>query len=299
MKSTEKVFLAGLIILFITNAVTCSNMNKLRDALGQMRSETSGLNITMSNIESNISNTMQDIKRDNQWIYDQGFEITSLSSDLKNAAVALKWSFRRLNKNSQVFISYGEKDTATGSVAKWTELPAASSGVLSYVTEITLPVKGNYKFRVIARNSTGTESSELADVDLLNYMQNRMQINITPLTRDSNGVRYSLSIRNQYKYFLAGASKNVTNIDTGKLKIKNIKVDIYFDNQLSSNFYVYEDGKAVSGYEINSPGRLEEIEFINLNNYIKLQNDMNKHVHYEVTVEDYYGNVFKQSSHDM
>lgn len=294
MKSTEKLLLAGLIVLVITNAVTYSNVKRIKGEISQLRSETSGIFSRISGIESNISNTMQTISRENQWIYEQGFEITDISEDFTNATISVRWGFRNLDKDSEVFISYGEKDSSTGSVSKWTELPAVSTGVLSYRNEITLPAKANYKFKIVARNSAGTKSGELADVDLLGFMQNRMHINIMPSTRDKNGVSYNLSIQNEFK-FLYSMPFDREKIDINRMKIKNVKINIYFDNQLVRDFYVYQDGKALPGYEIRYHDNRGEIETFDFNHDLKLENDMNKGIRFEAIVEDYLGNTYKQS----
>lgn len=299
MKTTEKLLLAGLVVVIVTNAVSYSNIKKMKYELSQLRSETSGIRTRMMNIEGNISNTMGNIARENQWIYDQGFDIISISEDLNNTTIALRWSFRNLDNASKVFISYGEKNPTTGGVSKWTELPAADSGVLSYRKELSLSSKSNYKFKIVAKSPSGTKSGELADVDLSSIMQGRIDIQLHPLARDPQGITYALSIQNQLKHMYAAPPEAFKNLDTSKFKIKSIKIDIYIGNQQVRDFYIYQEGKVISGYDVKSDYNNDEIEILDMKLNEKLQNDMNKPLRIEATVEDFYGNLYTSRTQDM
>jgi cell division protein FtsB len=300
----KNIFLALLAVLVILNIKMYLDINKTHAKLNGISNEVQNLNNNINNIESNVSNTMRKIYNNNQWLYNSDYFISDLSKDLEKVTVTLKWSLHDLNKGSKIYLLYGVEDNKNGDVAKWNEVPAEDLGNLNYQSQLALPFRNNYQFKVISKNDETIVSERLTEINFLSSLNNRIDINITPQQKSCSGnhvnFKFSTSIDNRYDLEFG---KFISGIDENLLKIKNIKLKIYSNEQLKEEIQILKDGEIVDKnasfeepFKNHNDIKLQRIEY-ETNIEYDSTSDSNEKV--EVIVEDYMGTTYNDMSHEM
>lgn len=294
--------LAG--ILFVVNIKMFFDVIKIKEELSSVNMNISRLNNDINNIQSNVASTMNQIKESNTWLYNVDYKITNVSKDLKDVAITLKWSVRDLNKDYKMYLLYGEKDEKTGEVNKWNEVTSEDLGNLNYKKEIKLTYGKDYGFKIAAKNDNNTISEKLTDIDLLSQLRNRISINANPTQKSSsdNNVNLSFNVHVENRYNLS-FSKTPIDFDENLLKIKDIKVKIYSDNNLKKEIHLMKGGKLLEEKaRYDEPFKSQKdikFETINFDGNIKYNSVKDSSEEIEIIVEDNLGRSYIYRSHGI
>ncbi|MCY6369460.1 hypothetical protein [Clostridium ganghwense] len=300
----NKFLPALLVLLVILNLKMYFDMDTLGRRLDRTNDRIENVNSNINNIESNVSNTMRKIYDANQWLYNVDYSILNITKDLDNVTITLKWSLHDLNAGSKVYLVYGAEDEKTHEVTAWKEVLAGDMGNLNYKSQLTLPYKKDYQFKVVAKNNKNIRSEKLRGIDFLSRLKGRIEINVNPKSKSiSNNhvnLAFSASIENRYDLMDKELDKHIEN---NLLKLKNIKVKVYSNSEVKKEFQIMKDGKIVDeNAKVEEPFKeiedvkLEKIE-VSKNVEYDSKEDSNERI--EVIIQDYLGRTYSRMSHGL
>lgn len=302
----KRIFYGMIILIFILNVKLFFDVSYLKNEINSIRNTTSHLDNRINDISSNVSTTLNEFYEQKKWIYNAEYNVISLSKDLKEAKVNFKWSLRELSKEYTVYLLYGSVEEATGNVAKWNEVKTQDLGNLNYECTLTIPYQNNYQFKVIAKSDKNTINEKLEDIPFLDKFNERINIDANPKSKTfSKGhvnLKFAVNISNRYDLsFEKGSLK----IDENMLKMKNITMKIYSNNNLKSEIKILENGvlkdeNASYGEppEMSENFKIQEI-YYNGNIEYDTNSNENSQDKIEVMVEDYMGKTYKNISHEI
>lgn len=305
MKKKILCVLAG--VFCIINMKMFFDVIKIKEEMNSINNNIQRLNNSINNIQSNVASTMNQIKESNTWLYNVDYKITNVSKDLKETAITLKWSARDLDKDYKMYLLYGEKDEKTGEVNKWNEVISDDLGNLNYKKELKLDSGKDYGFKITAKNDRNTKSEKLMDIDLLSQLKSRMNINANPTRKSfpNNNINLSFTIHVENRYNLPFI-KTPMDFDENLLKIKDIKIKVYSDNNLKKEIHLIKDGKLLEEkahyeepFKFEKNIKFEAVNFDGNIEYDSVKDSRDSIEEIEVIVEDNLGRNYVQRSHGI
>lgn len=302
----KRIFYGIIILIFTLNVKLFFDVSYIKNEINSIRNTTLHLDNRINDISSNVSRTLNEFYEQKKWIYNAEHNVLSLSKDLKEVKIDFKWSLRELSNDYTVYLFYGAVEGETQNVVKWNEIKAQDLGNLNYACALTIPYLNNYQFKVVAKNNKNIINEKLEYIPFLDKFHKRININAMPNTKTfSKGqvdLKFVVDISNRYDLsFERGTSE----IDGNKLKIKNITVKVYSNNQLKNENKILENGSIKNNNaSYRKPIRMPEeikLEEIHYEGNIEYDTDSNEHSKekIEVIVEDYMGKIYTNVSHEI
>lgn len=294
-------------VLLISNFrmyLLVNNMNeKVEDIEGIVRI----INDSMDDVESDVYRSVNRLVEEKRWLYDIETEVKAVSEDLKNAKLAVSWSVRELDKGASMYLLYGVRDETSNEVAEWKEVSVPDSDDLSYRIELNVPFVNNYRFKVLARGDNRSISQELDEIDLLDKLEDRMDIDIDPNGKTSSGkhVKFSFDVDVYNIYDFRHIGQVNDGFNGNLLRIKNINLKVYSNDVLKKEIALYEDGKVVdNGDEVSyhkGPKHIRDMNVEEIEHSLTLEYDSveDSDEVVEVIVEDYLGRTYTEKSRGM
>ncbi|WP_432663738.1 hypothetical protein R9X47_24515 [Wukongibacter baidiensis] len=307
MKKNVAYIIIGVLIVgvLISNFRLYSLIADMNRDMRDMEYIVRNIDGNMNNIESKVYNSVNRLIEEKRWLYDVETRVKDISEDLKDATVALSWSVRELDKDAGMYLLYGVENEKSREVTEWKEISVQDSGDLSYRVELNLPFVNNYRFKVLAKGKDKTISQELDEIDFLDTIGERLDIDPQFNSKSAIGnhvnLGFSVYVRNRYDFNYWKGS--VESFDVNILKIKNIKVRVYSNERLKKEIEIYKDGKVIDEnasysdpYKGDRDIKREEIDY-DVN--IEFDSVEDSYEMVEVIVEDYLGRTYVEKSHRM
>ncbi len=305
MKKYKIYILIAIFIIF--NMKMYFHIVSLRQEVSNINNNINSLDRSINNISSSVSHTVNQIVEEQKWVRNIDYSIVDISKNLDSVTVKFKWSMRELSKDYKMYLLYTGKDNSNGD--KWTEVAAEDLGNLNYSTQITLPYENNYKFKIIAKNNNNNISENLTEINFLESLSNRVDIQAMPREKSTSAnkvnFKFEVNITSVTDLYLAPEKlgKNIK-LDENLLKLKNIRVKVYSNDELKKEIEVLKDGKIIDSnarYEIE-PFEVREghkLERISYSTNLQYENALYSYEEIEVIVEDYLGRKYTKISDKM
>lgn len=301
----DKFLWGFLVTILFLNITIYFHMDRIINRLDRNYNRIEAVSTKVDSIHSDVTNTMNKIYNENKWVYNVDYSISDITKDLENVTFTLKWSLHDLDKGSKVYLLYGEEEKINNKVISWKEVLAEDMENLNYKSQLTLPYKKNYQFKVIAKTYKSIKSESMMEIDFLSRLNSRIKIVASPQSKSiSNNhvnLNFSINVENRYDLMDEALDKLVNN--NNLLKLKNIKIKVYSNNKVKKEFDILKNGKVVyEGAFYTEPFKgkeeikLENVEFYGKVEYDSIENSIEK---IEVIVEDYNGRTYTEISHDM
>lgn len=259
----------------------------------------SKLNYLDRNIDD-LSKNLNDIGLNQQWVINKNYKILNIDKNYKNATIMIFGSLKELENNSKIYLLYTKLNKTNNEDTEWIKKPLEVYYGLKFKKKLVLPYKENYKFKILAEGPNKSKSEELLNIFFKNEMENRIYTHIfaNKISKYDNNFSLDISIDNNYK-------------GEKRFKIKNIKINVYNDNQISNTISVYENGSTIRSSLITELPIYDknnelvdmddgDIEKLNFSVKIKSRKEFKEsnNVKFEVILYDYMGERYKRQYPD-
>ena len=288
MKKNEKVMLALLAVLLWMNFSSGLRIGRIEDRLD-------GINLNMRHIQENametrgqVKRSLEDFEKEHRWIANSSVDVTDYNWELNTVKVRADWVFNELEKDSNVYLMYGEKDDISGQVKSWHQIEAKNIGALNYEADMELSYESNYGMQIMAQKGDAQRSHVLRDLKIKENIENRIEVDGYMNSISSSGKG---SIRVNVDNFFG---------DVEELKINSAFAYVYFKDKLIYKVDVLKEADRFSDDEIEDKG-FEEYELrkeIHLDELIKDFkeydfDEIRNNIEVEVVVKDGLGIEYK------
>ncbi|MTI66823.1 MAG: hypothetical protein FH753_09510 [Firmicutes bacterium] len=242
MKLKNKILIILVGILLITNLLL---LNKLESYGNNIYSINNQIHSLQSEIR-NLSSTINDLNRKEKLISTYNYDIKNYK-DYKKAKVTVNVTLNKLKENSKVFFMY---KTFESDDSNWNYKELNNTGGLNYKTQLDLSYNNNYKTQILIDNNNEKQTGNIRSINLKDKLRDRIDMKALPKRADTNGnLTFEVNVRNNY---------NKYNYDNNeKLKLKEIKCFIYFENKLVHTVDIIKEGEKKSFSHVT----LEEWKF--------------------------------------
>lgn len=221
----KKILSITLAALIILNIVTYFNLRSMKSNLESRIENLNGQIMRIDNAvngqTSSINHTLSQMKEEQKWTGDAGYKLLDYDDKTGVVKVSVNWSFRELQKGSNVYISYGEKEKGSANVGNWDRVEASPIDKLNYNGEIYLSSDKDYKLKVQSENNGGSKGEDLIDIDMNDIISGRLQL--VPSMDHSRGPRY------EHHMFVVNNHQGAE-----FLKIKSARANIYVKGKLEN-----------------------------------------------------------------
>ncbi|MCY6353828.1 hypothetical protein [Clostridium sp. ZS2-4] len=300
----DKLLGGFLVTIFFLNMRIYFSMDRITDRLYRNYDRIEQVSTKVDSIHSDVTNTMNKIYNENKWIYNVDYSILEITKDLEKVTFTLKWSLHDLDKGSKVYLLYGEEEEKNNEVTSWKEVLAEDLGNLNYKSQLILPYKRNYEFKVVVKNDKTIKSERITEIDFLSRLNDRVQIDVSPESKSisNNHVELSFSVNVENRYDLMDKELDKL-VNNNLLKMKDIKIKIYSNDKVKEEFDILKNGKSVcdqvsyeESFRKQEDIKLEKVEFNKNIEYDSTENSVEK---IEVIIQDYSGKIYTKVSHGM
>lgn len=298
-KLSSKILIGFLVMFLVLDAVILIKFNNITEDVNRNFNKLSYLEKNIDEISDNLNK----IGSKQDWIINKDYKILEIDKNYKNVTVMVYGNLNELENQSRLYLLYGKVSRVSVEDIKWKKVPLNVSYGLRFSKQLKLPYKEDYRFKILSEGPTKVKSEELLYVFLKNDIKNRLNTHIFEDTNssDKDTVSLNVNIENNYKA-------------QEKFKVKNIIVNVYFDNKLHQAINVYKDGGLIKDSKIkelhidrkysnedkdNLINKQEnDIEKLNYN--IKIEKDLKDNVkrRFEIIIQDYMGEEFIQKYPD-
>lgn len=285
---------SSLLVIFLgisimLNVIILLRFNNITEDVNRNFSK---LNYLERNI-GELSSDLEEIRAKQDWVSSKDYSILKVDEDYKNATILLHGSLKELDNDSNVYLLYGKINEKSPEDIEWNKVPLQISYGLKFAKKIKLPYKENYKFKILAQGSTRTISEDLFYIYFKDEMKNRISTLIfeSGSSKDKHNTILDINIDNNYK-------------GNEKFKVKSIKLNVYTDNKIVKTVSIYENGKVIEDDNISeiptsdNNGLMSKDDGNNERLYynVVIKNDFNKNssTKYEVVIQDYFGEEYKE-----
>ncbi|KOA19449.1 hypothetical protein CLHOM_20570 [Clostridium homopropionicum DSM 5847] len=281
-----------LILLLILNLVIMLRFNNVTEDIGRNYEE---LNHLKRDID-NLSKDLNKLSEKQDWVNNKEYKIIEISDDYKTVKIMIQGSLKELDNNSDVYLLYGKAADDSTDDIKWIKTHLSISYGLGFSKKLDLPYQENYKFKILEEGSNRLRSEELFYISFKEDVENRMTTHVFSNSKTKDFITLNLNINNDYK-------------GLEKLKVKNIKINIYNGKDIAKTVLIYSNGKLVednnelnintsTAYSDSDKNKYFNIERLNYNIKIKddIKNDTN--LKFETEIEDYMGKKFNYKVND-
>lgn len=281
------VILLGISIML--NVIILLRFNNITEDVNRNFSK---LNYLERNIED-LSSDLGEIRAKQDWVSSKDYSILKVDEDYKNVTILIQGTLKELDNDSSVYLLYGKVNETSKEDIEWNKVPLQISYGLKFAKKIKLPYKENYKFKILAQGSARTISEDLLNIYFKDEMKNRISTHIfeSGSSRDKHNTNLHINIDNDYR-------------GHEKFKVKSIKVNVYNDNKIVKTVSIYENGKVIEDdnisqiYPSDNENLISKDDGNNEGLYynVVIKNDFNKNdsTKYEVIIQDYLGEEFKE-----
>lgn len=281
-----------LILLLVLNLVIMLRFNNVTEDIGRNYEE---LNHLKSDID-NLSKDLNKLSEKQDWVSNKEYKILEISEDYKNVKIMVQGSLKELDNNSDVYLLYGKATDDSTDDIKWIKTRLNISYGLGFSKNLDLPYQENYKFKILEEGSDRLRSEELFYVSFKEDVENRITSHVFSNRKIKDFITVNLNVNNDYKGF-------------EKLKVKNIKINIYNEKDIVKSVLIYSNGKLVednselnintsTSYNDSDKNKYLNIEKLNYN--IKIKDDIKNvtNLKFETEIEDYMGKKFSFVDND-
>ncbi|MGY0373879.1 hypothetical protein [Clostridium sp. JNZ J1-5] len=277
-----------LLISLVLNGIIILRFNNVTEDVGRNYEKLNYLERSVSNLSSDLNKVAS--KQD--WVSSKDYKILEIDKDYKNVQIMIYGNLKELENNAKVYLLYGKIKKDSPEDIEWIKVPINVSYGLKFSKKLELPYKENYKFKILAEGQSKLRSEDLLYAYFKEELENRVFTHVFSNESSKDSLKLDININNNYKA-------------QDKLKIKDVKVNVYVDNNLNKSIQVYSNGKVVENKSImevkersNSEDSVEDQDtnIEKLNYSIKIKKDFKEtsNVKYEVVIEDYIGEKFKE-----
>jgi len=260
--------------------------NNVTEDIGRNYEELNHLKMDVDNLSKDLNKLSE--KQD--WVSNKECRILEISQDYKNAKIMIQGSLKELDNNSDVYLLYGKATNDSTDDIKWIKTRLNISYGLGFSKKLDLPYQENYKFKILEEGSNKLRSEELLYISFKEEVENRITAQVFSNSKTKDFVTLNLNINNDYK-------------GLEKLKVKNIKVNIYNENNIVKTVLIYSNGKLVednnevkinisNAYNDSDKNKYLNLERLNYSIKIKDGIKDNTNLKYETEIEDYMGKKF-------
>lgn len=234
----KKYIAIAFSVLIALNTAIYYNLNSLkRDMENEVRilnAQIAGLYNQLDSQMSTVDQAINKIKEEQKWIGNGSYKLLDFDSASGKVKVEVSWSFRELATDSKVYILYGEKDMASGSLGTWDKAEAAPMDKLNYKGEVYLSPDKDYRVMAQSESSTQSKGGDIMDIDLNILINDRIHLN--PVMGMEKGPRYEHHV-------------HVLNNHHGAepLKIKSAEAKVYVKGSLQNTIKLHK----ASGSELD------------------------------------------------
>jgi hypothetical protein len=297
MGKQEKFAIVLIIILLISNMLMFKILNQVDDKMMTVQEQSAQLRQDIDSISKSVNDSVKELSDEQKWLKIDSQNILSISDDLKEATIQLKWSLREKNADDKVYLIYGSYKENIDEIDKWELLEVKEKDILNYEETLTLATDKNYYFKVEVINNSKTIIENLTSIELTSMFKERIQTQTYFKSRTDKSIEIYLNLVNDSNLRNITSSDLVVNEDTKQLfKISNVKYRIYINDSIILEKDLLKDGiEEIEGVKIENNSGLEIIDY---EESLEVENDLNSSGTIEVTVEDYFGNEYKETFSD-
>jgi hypothetical protein len=297
MGKQEKFAIVLIIILLISNMLMFKILNQVDDKMMTVQEQSAQLRQDIDSISKSVNDSVKELSDEQKWLKIDSQNILSISDDLKEATIQLKWSLREKNSDDKVYLIYGSYKENIDEIDKWELVEVKEKDILSYEETLTLATDKNYYFKVEVINNSKTIIENLTSIELTSMFKERIQTQTYFKSRTDKSIEIYLNLVNDSNLRNITSSDLVVNEDTKQLfKIRNVKYRIYINDSIILEKDLLKDGiEEIEGVKIENNSGLEIIDY---EESLEVENDLNSSGTIEVIVEDYFGNEYNETFSD-
>lgn len=287
-KFLNRVLVVALIVSLVLNGVIILKFNNVSEDVGRNYEKLNYLERSVNNMSSDLTKLAS--KQD--WISSKEYKILEIDKDYKNVKILIYGNLKELENNAKLYLLYGKVKKDEKEDIEWIKTPLSISYGLKFTKTLLLPYKEDYKFKLLAEGPSKLRSEDLLHAFFKEELESRIYTHVFANENSKDNTTLDISIDNNFK-------------GQDKLKIKNIKVNAYNDKGLYSTTEVYKEGKSVVSdnvidipIEVNEDKEIHEednnIQRLNYNVKIKKDSKEKAKLRFEVVIEDYMEEQFKE-----
>jgi hypothetical protein len=288
-KWLNRVLVAALIVSLVLNGIIILKFNNVSEDVGRNYEKLNYLERSVNNMSSDINRLAS--KQD--WVSSKEYKILEIDKDYKNVKILIYGNLKELENNAKLYLLYGKVEKDNTEEIEWIKTPLSISYGLKFSKTLVLPYKENYKFKLLAEGPSKLRSEDLLYAFFKEELESRIYTHIIDNgSKDKETTTLDININNNFK-------------GQDKLKIKNININVYNEDNIYSTTEVYKDGQVIISDNIvdipikNEEGKEiseEDINVQRLNYNVKVKKDTKEKskLRFEVIIEDYMGEQFKE-----
>lgn len=289
-KWLNKVLVVALIISLVLNGIIILKFNNVSEDVSRNYEKLNYLERSVNNMSSDINRLAS--KQD--WVNNKEYKILEIDKDYKNVKILIYGNLKELENNARLYLLYGKVEKDNTEDIEWIKTSLSISYGLKFSKTLVLPYKENYKFKLLAEGPSKLKSEDLLYAFFKEELKSRIYTHVIDNggSKDKETTTLDINIDNNFK-------------GQDKLKIKNIIVNVHNANGVYSTTEVYKDGHVViSDNVVDVPIKNEQSKEINeedinierLNYNVKVKKDTKEksNLRFEVIIEDYMGEQFKE-----
>lgn len=294
-KVWNKILGLFLAVSLVLNVIIILRFNNVTEDISRNFSKLNYLERSINELSSDLDK----IGSKQDWVTSKDYKILEIDKDYKNATIMIYGNLKELENNSSVYLLYGKINKDSPEDIEWNKVPLSISYGLRFTKKLELPYRENYRFKILAQGPSKLRSEELLYIFFKDEMENRIYTHIfeSGSSKDKESISFDININNNYK-------------GQEKFKIKNIKINAYTDNSLSKTVPIYTEGKIINNDFIseipmrdksNNLVATDDGDMQRLSYNVRVKKDFkeNNSTKYEIVIEDYMGEKFKEEYTDM
>lgn len=292
MDKKNKFSIILITILLVSNLLLFKMVDSVDKKIMDIQYQNIEVRQDIDSISKNVNDSVKELTDEQRWLKLESKNIVNFSENLVEAEVKIKWSLRELNEGDKVYLIYGAYDDNPSEVEKWEILLVNDENNLNYEKNLTLSTSRNYYFKVEVKNNSKTIIENLANIEIKEMFENRIQIQTYLKTRSNTHIDISMNIVNDNNLMENDSNDLILSEDIkNKLKIKNIKYKIYVGEEEIASKYILKDGlEEIEGLIIENNG----VEIIDYDESIDIDNDIQAPAKIVVYVEDYFDKKYEK-----
>lgn len=292
----EKISIILLVLLIISLWGNYSNYNQLRNLQNDFNRTSSMLENRINDISHNVSNTLNDFKKESMWVRESFCEVIGFTDNLEKATIKVSLTLNEKYKDEKLFIMATSKEDKLRF-----EIPQSDD--LSYNLEIVLSGDRDYDLQLVGENKEAFRSDALDKVNLNGYKNQIIAIDAQLL-----GGQYDENKKEGYYSFYVAVSQMQKSEEMfaeylKDLEIEEVKADVYYGDRyvntidfLKGTNYIPMDIKNIS-YSIPEAAAMEHMNerkhFFSGKYEIKGESNLSE-ILFVIKVRDNKGNTYQQ-----
>jgi hypothetical protein len=294
-KVWDKILALFLVISLVLNVIILLRFNNVTEDISRNFSKLNYLERSISDLSSDLNK----IGSKQDWVTSKDYKILEIDKDYKNATIMIYGNLKELENSSSVYLLYGKVNEESPEEIEWKKVPLSISYGLRFSKKIELPYRENYRFKILAQGPSKSRSEELLYIFFKDEMENRIYTHIfeSGSSKDKESISLDVNIDNNYK-------------GQEKFKVKDIKINVYTDKKLEKTVPIYTNGEVVKSDLIskidmqdknNNSVATDDGDIEKLSYNVKIKKDFKEidNTKYEVVIQDYMGEEFKEEYTDI